>query len=76
MASGGNINGDGVNDILISSNLYDVTEQSPQTDVGRVYVFPLPDYATNGWPEEQIDCLASNERLSPYLGRSIILRVM
>ncbi len=46
LASQGDLNGDGVNDIVISSNLHTETAQNA---VGRVYVFLLPDYSS-GWP--------------------------
>lgn len=46
LASQGDLNGDGVNDIVISSHLHTETAQA---QVGRVYVFLLPDYSS-GWP--------------------------
>ncbi len=46
LASQGDLNGDDVNDIVISSNLHSETAQNA---VGRVYVFLLPDYSS-GWP--------------------------
>ncbi len=48
LASQGDINGDGVNDIVIASNLHTETTQS---SVGRVYVFLMPNYSA-GWPSE------------------------
>lgn len=50
LASGGDLNGDGINDIVIASSLYSGTTYS---NVGRVYVFLMPDYETNGWPDEE-----------------------
>ena len=47
LASGGDINGDGTNDIVVGSRYHTETSKS---GVGRVYVFLLPDYKTIGWP--------------------------
>jgi len=49
LASNGDLNGDGVNDIVISSNLHNGPSNP---NVGRVYVFLLPDYSS-GWPSTQ-----------------------
>ncbi len=46
MTSQGDLNGDGVNDIVIATLLRDV---STENDVGRVYVFLMPNYSA-GWP--------------------------
>jgi len=62
LASQGDLNGDGVNDIVISSILH--TETS-QPNVGRVYVFLLPDYS-NGWP-------SSNDKVWPASSANIII---
>ncbi|MCL4198491.1 MAG: integrin alpha [Phycisphaerales bacterium] len=48
LASQGDLNGDGVTDIVIASNLHTETAQS---SVGRVYVFLMPNYSA-GWPSE------------------------
>ena len=63
LASGGDLNGDGVNDVVIASPLH---EGSEQTDVGRVYVFLLPDYETNGWP-------SSNDKVWAASSANIII---
>ncbi len=49
LASQGDLNGDGVNDIVIASLLHDVEGNPTRTDVGRVYVFLMPNYSA-GWP--------------------------
>ena len=46
LASQGDLNGDGVNDIVISSNLHDGPSNP---NAGRAYVFILPDYSSS-WP--------------------------
>ncbi|MCL4197154.1 MAG: integrin alpha [Phycisphaerales bacterium] len=46
LAAGGDLNGDGINDVVIASREH--TETS-NTEVGRVYIFLLPDYSS-GWP--------------------------
>ena len=46
LASRGDLNGDGVNDIVIASLLH---SQTLQNNVGRVYVFLMPSYSA-AWP--------------------------
>lgn len=62
LASQGDLNGDAINDIVISSHLHTETAQS---QVGRVYVFLLPDYSS-GWP-------SSNAKIWPASSANIII---